>query len=354
MTISWVSLVKKKDGEKLRQLLLKNSLLNHELKIQSEGDWLIFPLMRELEETEKQSLRNSFKDIRFEQQILEQKESRKFKDLFSALHSLIPENLHIFIPTSFDTIGNLVVIEIPEELQPFERLIGQTILELHPSIASVFKKLEPISGEFRLRNVQLLAGINKTQTIHKEYNCRYELDIEKVYFSPRLSTEHARVCSLTQQNEVILDMFAGIGPFSILIAKRKHVRVYAVDLNPAAIFYLKRNIVLNKVEEFITTFEGDVKEVAKTHFNQRFNRIIMNLPSKSAEFLDIATQFVANDGIIHYYQFCRESDYPTQVTNTITDLIETQGHRIKDMLNIRKVRAYAPHIWHIGVDILLE
>ena len=141
----------------------------------------------------------------------------------------------------------------------YEGVIGEKILEINPSLNSVFKKTEPVKGEFRIRDVELIAGINKSETVHKENKCVYELDIRRVYFSPRLATEHDRVCSLVKDGEVILDMFAGVGPFSVLIAKIKRNQVVAVDINPVAIYYLKKNIILNKVEKNITVFAPSIR-----------------------------------------------------------------------------------------------
>ncbi|NVM55068.1 MAG: class I SAM-dependent methyltransferase family protein [Candidatus Helarchaeota archaeon] len=354
MDSSWCILVQKKDGENLRQWLLSRSLLNRDIKIESKDEFLIFPLGRELNDGEKKNLIESFEIIRFEHRNMELKLSKKPKGLFGALESSIPENLHMYIPKSFDIIGQLAIIEIPEELESFEALIGSTLLNLHPSLKSIFKKLEPIKGDFRLRNLQLLAGINNSETVHKENKCKYEMDIKKVYFSPRLVTEHARVCSLVKKNEIILDMFAGIGPFSILIAKQKQAQVFAVDINPAAIYYLERNSFLNKVENFVTPLEGNVRDVIKNYIEQKFDRIIMNLPLKSCEFLDVASQVLKKDGIIHYYQFASESDFPTKVLDDLKNEIVGNGRKVEEILEIRKVRPYAPYIWQIGIDILVN
>jgi tRNA (guanine37-N1)-methyltransferase len=354
MTESWCAFVKRRNGEKLRRWLIKNGLLDTGVKVQSENDWLIFPLKRELNEEEESELIQSLENIRFERRSIELNVIKKPKDLFSALGNSIPEKLHEFIPRSFDTVGDIVIIEIPEEIIEFERLIGKTILDMHPSLISVFKKTEPITGEFRLRNVELLAGINKTETIYRENKCKFELDIKKVYFSPRLVTEHARVCSLVKKSEKVLDMFTGIGPFSILIAKQKQAQIYAVDINPDAIYYLKKNIVLNKVENFISPLEGDIREVINQISEQRFDRIIMNLPSKASEFLDVALKVLNSEGVIHFYEFVSESDFPEKSLSNLRSKIEQNDRVINEILQIRKVRPYAPYIWHVGIDFTVQ
>ena len=354
MSSSWCVLVEREDGERIRQWLIKNSLLDQNFKVEPADNLLIFPLTRELSEIEKNNLLESFEHIQFEHLVMKPRQSRRPVDLFTALENIIPKNLHSHIPKSFDVIGQLTIIEIPEELESYKELVGEKILELHPSQISVYQKKEPIQGDYRLRNLQLIAGVDKTETIYRENKCVYELDIRNVYFSPRLVTEHARVCSMVKGNEIVLDMFAGIGPFSVLIAKQKQVIIYAVDMNQAAIYYLNKNIILNKIEKYVKVLEGDVREVIKNVSNLKFNRIIMNLPSRAAEFLDTACQVLEKGGIIHYYQFVPEEDYPEHVIAELTVKIEGNHRRIKEILQIRKVRPYAPYIWHIGVDILVE
>ncbi len=347
-------IIEKKNGEKLRQWLINHSLLNHEVKIQSEGDWLFLPLVKELDENLKQELLDVFDKIRFEQHSMEIKNYYKPRDLVSALTGCIPEKLIEYIPKSFDMIGDLIVVEIPEELIDYEKLIGETILKLHQSIVSVFKKIEPVKGDYRLRNLSLVAGKSSTHTIHKENKCIYELDIEKVYFSPRLVTEHSRVCNLVKDGELILDMFAGIGPFTVLIAKHRQVTIYAIDLNPDAIFYLARNVLANKVDDRVKIFEGDAKELLQSTIDEKFDRIIMNLPSKAYQYLDIAIKSLRKNGILHYYQFVSEEEYPDEIERYLEEEIEKNGRNLEKLLNIRKVRAYAPHLWHIGVDLLIK
>jgi tRNA (guanine37-N1)-methyltransferase len=354
MKVSWVVTIKKESGEDLRQWLIDHSLLDRNMKIHSEKNRLLMPLLRELGTQEKKQLREKFQHARFEQQKMEMKQKGKPKDLFTALENSIPAELHEFIPKSFDIIGKLVVIEVPDELREYERLIGETILKIHPSIESVFQKVDSVGGEFRLRAVNLIAGEGSSETVHKENKCIFELDIKKVYFSPRLATEHERIASLVGRSERVLDMFAGIGPFSILIAKEKDAEVFAVDVNPAAVHYLKKNLKINKVQGLVRVFEGDIREIVESDFDRQFDRVIMNLPSEAVNFLPLALKILKENGVLHFYQFVHESDYPEQFLEDLNQIIKIEGRGLRQVLNIRKVRAYAPYIWHIGVDLLIE
>lgn len=353
MSCMWCISVAKKDGEKVRQRLLQNSLLNRDIKIQSENGRLLFPLSRELMNGERQKLVNDIQGIKFELREMEISTKKKPLDLATALKDYIPESLLEYIPKSFDIVGNLIILEIAEEIESYERVIGTMLLELHPSISAVYKKLEGISGEYRLRNIQIIAGKDVSVTVHKENDCLFELDVKQVYFSPRLATERLRVASKVESEESILDMFAGVGPFSILIAKRKRANILAVDINPAAILYLKRNIKLNKVEEYVTPVEGNIKEVTK-NVQTQFDRIIMNLPEKAVEFLDLSCKLLKEGGIIHYYAFVSESESFKEIKKKLQSILEQNHRTLKEVLEIRRVRAYAPYKLHIGIDFSIN
>ncbi|HEX7467722.1 MAG TPA: 50S ribosomal protein L11 methyltransferase, partial [Methanobacterium sp.] len=169
------------------------------------------------------------------------------------------------------------------------------------------------------------------------------LDVKKVYFSPRLATERKRISDLVKNNEIVIDMFAGIGPFSISIARNHEVKLYAIDINPAAYKYLKENIIINKLEGTIIPLLGDVIEVLN-NLNIEADRIIMNLPGTAQNFLDIAIKSLKAGGVIHYYEFASEYQVP------VKRIIETAYPRKVEVLNVRKVKSKSPGIWHMGID----
>lgn len=248
--------VPKKQGEETRQSLLRRGILATGYKIKHEGEYLVFPIT---EEAEGEIVETTFEK-------LPEKES---------------------IEGTFDVIGDIAIVED-----------NNTSILKRKNINAVYKKSTKVKGTHRTREYTHLAGEKKTETVHKEYGCRYVLDITTVYFNPRLATERHRVTEMVRDGETILDMFAGVGPFSILIAKRRDVEVHSVDINPDAIHYLKKNIELNKVEN-VTPYLGDCREVV-TDLPQ-FDRIIMNLPMQAHEFMDTALTKIKEDGIIHLY-----------------------------------------------------
>lgn len=222
------------------------------------------------------------------------------------LKDLLTEEELEIAPSSFDVIGDIAIIKIPEELKKKERKIGEQLLKFK-NIKTVLKKEGMVEDEFRIRKYKFLAGEKKKETLHKEYGCRYKLNVEKVYFSPRLGNERERIMKQVKDGEKILVMFAGIGPYAIQIAKNREVEISAIEINPKAVKYFKENVKLNKVEDKIKIFEGDVREVVP-ELKEKFDRVIMPLPKDAENFLDLAKLVSKKNTIIHIYIFADSKD----------------------------------------------
>jgi len=136
--------------------------------------------------------------------------------------------------SAFDQVGNIIIVKIPGSLLPKKKLIGETLLEQVKSAKSVFYQSSSVEGEFRTRDLEIIAGDDKTETEYKESGCRFIVDVRKAFFSPRLSSERMRISELVNDGEVIVNMFGGIGMFSIIAAKKKKCTVYNIDINPDA------------------------------------------------------------------------------------------------------------------------
>lgn len=318
-----------KEGEKVRRRLLELGILNKEYKIKREGEFLIFPITRSIEGFE-------IVETDFEKA---QKRPFSYREIVN-----VPEKLKPFLPSSFDIIGDIVIIELPEELIPYGKNIGEAILKVHKHIKAVFMKGSKISGAYRVRELIHLAGEKRTETIHKENGIRLKLDVSKVYFSPRLATERMRIFKKAKKGEIVFDMFAGIGPYAILLAKKAKL-VFACDINPWAIKYLEENKNLNKVSNVIPIL-GDVRKVAG---QIKADRVIMNLPKFAHEFLKEAILSVKSDGIIHYYGFSHEDNLFGEHEEKIKIIAEKLGRRV-EFLERRVVRPYAPYQYNIAID----
>ena len=249
---------------------------------------------------------------------------------------------------SFDIIGDVVIVEIPEDLEAHKKEIGQATLQFTKR-KTVYMKKSAVKGVTRVRELELIAGEDNPITIHKEHGTRLKLDVKNVYFSPRLATERKRVQEATHDGEEILDMFAGIGPFPIVIAHEKNVNITAVDINEYAIKYLNENIKLNKLAPaaHITAICGDTNEVALNELKgKKFDRLIMNLPGLAPEFLDLAVSLCKDGGVIHYYEF---SDGFSQGIERAQIACEKQNKKV-EILNTRKVKSSSPGMWHVAID----
>lgn len=321
----------------LRQLndtrikLMENGLMNMEYKIKTDDKWGYIPVNEYV---------NYYEIVDVELEAMK-KVPHNFAELLKdELSSEEIENLR----TSFDTIGDIVILEIPENLQDKKQIIGDAALEFTKR-KSIYMKKSAVKGTTRVRDLEFLSGVDDTVTIHKEHSARLKLDVREVYFSPRLATERKRVTESIEDGEKILDMFCGIGPFPIVIARNKNVDIVAVDINKSAIKYLDENIKLNKLKGNIKTYWGDIRQVSDA-FNLKFDRIIMNLPGLAYTFLDVAVDLIEDGGIINYYEF---SDSYDQGIKRLTDACSAVGKKV-DIINCRKVKSTSPEEWHISID----
>ncbi len=207
---------------------------------------------------------------------------------------------------SYEVIGDVAVINELASISREEAVEG--ILHHQGHVKTILLKDEGLSGEFRLGEYEKLYG-EETETVHKEFGCRFKVDPTKVYFSERFSTERQRVVDQTEDGEKVLVMFAGVGPFAILAAKEANPeKVVAVEKNPEGAEYLKENIELNKVEDAVEGLQGDVEEVVP-ELDEKFDRIIMPLPGSADKFLDLAFEHSEDNGVIHYYRFLRDQNW---------------------------------------------
>jgi tRNA (guanine37-N1)-methyltransferase len=256
------------------------------------------------------------------------------------LRSILTEKELEIAPSSFDVIGDIAITEIPKELEKKEKKIGEQLLKFK-HIKTVLKKESKVENEFRLRKYKFLAGEDKRETLHIEYGCRFKLNLEKVYFSPRLANERDRIVKQVKENEKVLVMFAGIGPYAIQIAKRSDAKeVYAIEINPEAVKYMEENIRLNKVQDKIKIFAGDVHEIVPK-LKEKFDRIVMPLPKGNENFLDLAKMVSKKDTIIHFYTFASSEE----------DAIKKINYKIK-VLNCVRCGSYAKDLYRFCVDFI--
>src|SRR5260370_24830647 len=178
-------------------------------------------------------------------------------------------------------------------------------MKVHKNVKTVYSKAGPITDNQRLRPLHHVLVAVRTETIHKELGRRFKIDISKAFFSPRLSSEQKRVAEQVRPGECVVDMFAGVGPFSILIARRlEDVLVNAIDANLEAVKLIRENAKMNRVQDRVRVWPGDARTVIKDNLLGIATRVIMNHPSQAKEFLEPACATLGRDGgILHYYTF---------------------------------------------------
>jgi len=338
-----------KDGERSRKVLLEHNLLDLDYKIISQDRALFIPLRQDFQSELIDSLLGSIQYTTGEREF--EPLSHGPKNLTEALENhLSPEELEL-VPRAYDLIGDIAVLEIPDELSSHREMIGHVFLEIHKNFSTVLAKKGAISGTTRIREYQFLAGENKTETIHVEYGCRLSVDLSKAYFSPRLLEEHNRIAQLVKDNEFVVDMFCGVGPFPIHITKQRNAHVVAIDINPDAIALLKKSMKLNKLVGTIEPIVGDAKDYSRS---QNVDRVIMNHPSGASDFISDACRILKPRGVLHYYDFVGGNNPEDTITNRLSQLVEDAGRSVKVVSLVRRVRDSAPYEFQMVIDTIIK
>ncbi len=275
---------------------------------------------------------------------------KEFRELVQdKLRKRVTEEILDLVPAGFQRIGSIAILNLPEELHRNKRMIGNAVLKNFPYVKTVCMRTGSISGEFREPRVKIIAGEKNTVTIHRENRCVYKIDVARLMFSKGNLLERGRLPSIVRKGETIVDMFAGIGYFSIPIAKlAKPAKVFAIDKNPVAIEYLKENIRLNKIGDRMVPMLGDCREV---RFGDIGDRIVMGFLPKTYEFLPAAFEALKPEGgVIHYHDiFAKEELWEKPV-----HILETSGFKhgyVLERITYKNiVKEYAPNVFHVVLD----
>jgi len=267
---------------------------------------------------------------------------------------LNPEELRALYK-SFDIIGDIAIIRVQNFLEPKAPLVAEAIMETHKRVKTVLLQTSPVLGKFRLRKLQWIAGENRTETVHREFGCLFKVDLNHVYFSPRLCYERMRVAKLVRPNEVVANLFAGVGCFSIVMARFSKVdKVHSIDINSVAVAYMQENVMLNKVKRQVIPLLGDAKEIVEKQLRNVADRVLMPLPEKAYEYLDQALiALKPSGGYIHYYAFehARKDEKPVE---KVKARVSEKLRKLKAEFNIpfgRIVRPTGPNWYQVVIDI---
>ena len=270
--------------------------------------------------------------------------------LKKALENVLSEKESEDLFSAFDQIGDIIIVRIPDSLLSKKKIIGETLLEQVKTAKSVFYQSSSVEGDFRTRDLEILAGVDKTETEYKEFGCRFIVDVEKAFFSPRLSTERDRIAELVQDGEIVINMFGGVGMFSIIAAKRKKCTVYNIDINPIAAKLCEKNIELNKLAGRVISIHGDATQIIEEQLSDQGDRVLMLLPERSDEFLNSAILATKSNGIIHYYSHIHADEKSQAAKLSEKHYLDITPIKSK-ILNSKIVRAVGPRYYQTVVDV---
>ncbi len=276
--------------------------------------------------------------------------------LKSSLKDILTEMELDLLPRGFQLIGKVMILKLNPVLLDKRTVIAQKCMELLPNIKSVYLNKGKIEGTFREpNNIEYVAGENNSLVRHKEHDVIYSFDFTKIMFSQGNLSERKYLATLVKDGEIIVDMFAGIGYFSLPIGKHsKPSRIYSIELNPVAYQYLVENVKLNHLEDLIIPINGDCKkEVVKLRDSGiKAHRVIMGVFPAPKNYIKEALLVARDDGTIYHYEGIIEKDNYMNLFDDFKKIAEVQSLRCK-LLEKRFVKSYGPHLYHTVLDILI-
>ena len=263
---------------------------------------------------------------------------------------------------AFDILGNIAIVKFPKEFKTSHRSVypklwsegakkkfAKKILKNNNSIKTVLEKVGKFSGRLRKMKTKHLVGEKTKEVLYKENGCVFRFNIDKTYFSPRLSNERKEIASKITKGDNVLVMFAGVAPFSIVIAKNsKAKKVYSNEINREANKYAQLNIELNKVKDKVELISGDVKKVIPK-LKEKFSIIVMPRPQLKDTFLKEAFAVSKKGTKIFYYDFCKVGE-----ENSVIGKIKEEAKKAKKKIKILKTKSageIGPYKIRIRVDL---
>lgn len=275
---------------------------------------------------------------------------RRPPTLAQELQGQIPDELLSLLPSGWQFIGPVILVRLDERLYPYRHEVARALRRINPRCETVLLD-RGIEGEYREPNVEVLLG-DTTEVVHREHGCQFKLDVVRVMWSKGNLDERARM-SQVGETERVLDMFAGVGYFTIPMAVHSTPRIIkAVEWNPLAYHYLRENIRLNHVEDRVEAIHGDCAKIAPSGWA---DRILMGLvgTNDTHEYLDVAVGALREEGVIHYHETVPEHLINTRPPRRVREAANAGGYECR-VLGVQRVKKYAPGVWHVVVDAHLH
>ncbi len=255
------------------------------------------------------------------------------------------------LPASFQRLGHIVILRLRKELVPYKKIIGEAAITCVPGTKTACVNTRKIESEFRNPNIKYVAGEDYLEVDHHEHGCVFRFDVTKLMWSMGNMNERKRMYEMVTPNETVVDFFAGIGYWSIPIAKNtKAKHVYAIDANPDSIAALRVNKKLNKIPDSkMTIVQGKCEEVAPS-LGRVADRIILGyIPAPVFALTAAFHTLKRGGGVIHYEGVCEEGKYE-ELLQDVRAQGEPLGWNV-ELMNAQQVKSMAPHKWHYVLDI---
>jgi len=325
-------------AEDLRVILARKGLVDKTLAILDDGDRVMIPLLNEPDP-----------------QVLDRFHAERFEGDFPSRHTrtdpidqvrasvAVPEELKLLLPEKWEQLGDVVTLRLPKELDAYERDIGGAYARALKA-KTVLRDVGGISGDYRTPVVKVLSG-SDTVAVHRENGILYKLDASKVMFSSGNVDERIRMATVACDGETVVDMFAGIGYFTLPLAVyQRPKRVISCEVNEVSYGYLVENIALNKVEGKVEPILGDNRDLPGDAFA---DRVVMGYVKTTHEFLRTAFRLLKSGGILHYHETCPNDLLPDRPVRRLRDA--ARGDRV-EVLRFKEVKSYSPGVSHVVVD----
>lgn len=333
-----------KFAEKVKQFLKNNNYFDNSSIAKKDKEFIYYPIKKKTIADYEINAITEIVNIKLEKN---GNGSKKLKDV---INGKLTDEEYRFLRQAHDIIGTIAILEIPVELEKKEKLIAETLLKTNKRVKTVLKKAGEHQGVYRIQPMKYLAGIKTKEATYKENNVILKFDVEKVYFSIRLSEERKRIAKLVKPGENILVMFSGCGVYPLVMARNsKAALVTGIEINPIAHKYGLENIKINKTKN-VTLICGDVKcEIPKLkEKNEIFDRILMPLPKSAEDFLDDALKVSKKGTIIHFYDFLHEKEFGKAIEKI--DNACKKHHTNHKILRTVKCGQHSPRVYRICVD----
>ncbi len=248
------------------------------------------------------------------------------------------------IPERWETVGDVVILRLGPECWSRKEEIGRAYAEVLGA-KSVCADVRGVSGEFRQPSMEVLYGTD-TESVRLENGIRYRFDVTKVMFASGNTDERMRMRKLDCQGETVVDMFAGIGYFTLPLAKFSGARkVFACEKNPESYEFLVRNVKDNGLSDVVIPILGDNRDIPGKSFA---DRILMGYVQTTSEFLPAALRMLKPNGVIHYHDTFYVNERDSRVKEIFDDACGKDGYEV---LSIREVKSFAPSVSHYVADV---